>query len=239
MTDPTTDSCDDPAFGTPNYVTGLGTNHVLLEAPYLKAGTYYLLTEELISDFWFATTSSEPFTIRACDADGGRCDATAALAEVANRKAASERVTAGARAFCTAFKIREIFDTARSVRSLGSANRKVVALELNSSRASARRPPPTEIALARAGLIACDGGPVAWRGTEIAVETQAPPPSVLDVLSAREREVAERVADGDSNRRVAARLGISARTVEDHVARICRKMQLPSRAAIGRRIAEQ
>lgn len=95
------------------------------------------------------------------------------------------------------------------------------------------------VRVARAGLAACDGGPVAWRGTEIAVETQAPPPSVLDVLSAREREVAERVADGDSNRQIAARLGISARTVEDHVARICRKMQLPSRAAIGRRIAEQ
>jgi DNA-binding NarL/FixJ family response regulator len=53
------------------------------------------------------------------------------------------------------------------------------------------------------------------------------------VLSAREREVAELVARGLSNRDIGRRLFISERTSETHVSHIMRKLDLPSRAAIA------
>ena len=52
-------------------------------------------------------------------------------------------------------------------------------------------------------------------------------------LSAREREIAELVATGRTNRQIAAQLVISERTVETHVARILGKLDLRSRAAVG------
>jgi DNA-binding CsgD family transcriptional regulator len=52
-------------------------------------------------------------------------------------------------------------------------------------------------------------------------------------LSLREREVAELVAAGRTNRQIAAQLVISERTVETHVARILGKLDLRSRAAVG------
>lgn len=53
-------------------------------------------------------------------------------------------------------------------------------------------------------------------------------------LSAREREVAELVADGLGNRAIAARLVLSEKTVETHVGRILAKLELSSRAGVGR-----
>jgi ATP/maltotriose-dependent transcriptional regulator MalT len=52
-------------------------------------------------------------------------------------------------------------------------------------------------------------------------------------LSLREREIAELVAAGRTNRQIAAQLVISERTVETHVARILGKLDLRSRAAVG------
>jgi DNA-binding CsgD family transcriptional regulator len=52
-------------------------------------------------------------------------------------------------------------------------------------------------------------------------------------LTAREREVARLIAAGLSNRRIAAALAISGRTVEWHVARILRKLRLESRVQIA------
>ncbi|MEV7597151.1 LuxR C-terminal-related transcriptional regulator [Kitasatospora sp. NPDC089797] len=48
-------------------------------------------------------------------------------------------------------------------------------------------------------------------------------------LSPREREVAELAATGLTNRRIAAELHLSTRTVENHVARALRKLAVPSR----------
>jgi two-component system response regulator FixJ len=44
-------------------------------------------------------------------------------------------------------------------------------------------------------------------------------------LTAREREILQHLALGESNKRIALRLGISARTVENHRARIRLKLK--------------
>jgi DNA-binding NarL/FixJ family response regulator len=64
------------------------------------------------------------------------------------------------------------------------------------------------------------------------VEAVAVPP--LDSpLTAREEEIAGLVAEGLSNRQIAARLYLSARTVENHVAHILVKLGFESRARIA------
>jgi two-component system, LuxR family, response regulator FixJ len=55
-------------------------------------------------------------------------------------------------------------------------------------------------------------------------------------LTPREREVAERIADGQANKVVAAELDISSRTVELHRARILQKMGVRSLAQLVRLI---
>jgi DNA-binding NarL/FixJ family response regulator len=55
----------------------------------------------------------------------------------------------------------------------------------------------------------------------------------LMTLSHREREVAELVARGFSNKRIAHRLGIAISTVKDHLHNILQKTMLPNRAAIA------
>ncbi len=50
-------------------------------------------------------------------------------------------------------------------------------------------------------------------------------------LTRREQEVAQLLVRGSSNREIAEELVISGRTAEDHVSRILRKLQVPSRAA--------
>ncbi|QLY31723.1 AAA family ATPase [Nocardia huaxiensis] len=56
-------------------------------------------------------------------------------------------------------------------------------------------------------------------------------------LTAREREVAHLAAQGLTNKDIAAQLYLSPRTVEDHLARILRKLGLTSRAGIAHRLA--
>lgn len=67
----------------------------------------------------------------------------------------------------------------------------------------------------------------------VAVPEESP---ALDALTRRERDVAELVADGLSNRDIAERLHLSPRTVESHVARILQKTGLRSRAGIARQL---
>ena len=50
----------------------------------------------------------------------------------------------------------------------------------------------------------------------------------LDVLTARERQIMELIAEGTHNRDIAAALGISPRTVEGHKARVMEKLQIRS-----------
>jgi len=58
----------------------------------------------------------------------------------------------------------------------------------------------------------------------------------LVVLSAREREVLGLVAEGLSNRAIAARLFVTERTVEAHVGQIFIKLQLPESPDAHRRV---
>lgn len=57
--------------------------------------------------------------------------------------------------------------------------------------------------------------------------------SPLKALSRREREVAGLIAEGLSNKQIAARLFLSLATVKDHVHRILEKSGLPNRAAVA------
>ena len=61
----------------------------------------------------------------------------------------------------------------------------------------------------------------------------------LDVLSSREREVLNLVADGLSNGVIAQRLRLSDHTVKRHVANILLKLDLPTRAAAAVLIGRQ
>ena len=62
---------------------------------------------------------------------------------------------------------------------------------------------------------------------------------VLPVLSERERDVLQLVAEGLSNRDIGQKLGLSDHTVKAHLARIGRKWQMGDRAglvALGMRL---
>jgi len=75
-----------------------------------------------------------------------------------------------------------------------------------------------------------------------AASGQAPPAHVdaeLDQLTAREREVLRHIARGYMYKEIAARLQISARTVEAHVSAVLRKLQLSSRHELSRWAVER
>jgi DNA-binding NarL/FixJ family response regulator len=55
----------------------------------------------------------------------------------------------------------------------------------------------------------------------------------LLALTTREREIARLAATGLSSRDIASRLHLSPRTVDTHLSRIYRKLDLPSRAALA------
>ena len=55
----------------------------------------------------------------------------------------------------------------------------------------------------------------------------------LEALTPREREVLHHLARGYAYKRIAVRLGISARTVESHVGAVLRKLQLSSRHEVS------
>jgi DNA-binding NarL/FixJ family response regulator len=66
-----------------------------------------------------------------------------------------------------------------------------------------------------------------------AVADSTEPPGPI-ALTSREREVVQLLAEGKSNKEVADRLGISARTAEGHRGEIMRKLKLGSLAALIR-----
>src|SRR5215472_14392564 len=75
-------------------------------------------------------------------------------------------------------------------------------------------------------------------GTEGASSPQLPGPAPRRLLTPREREVADLVAAGLSNRQIAERLVISERTAEAHVEHIRAKLECRSRAQVAAWFAE-
>ncbi|HEX4691341.1 MAG TPA: LuxR C-terminal-related transcriptional regulator [Solirubrobacteraceae bacterium] len=55
----------------------------------------------------------------------------------------------------------------------------------------------------------------------------------MQALTPREREVLHHLARGYAYKRIALKLGISARTVESHVRAVLRKLQLSSRHEVS------
>jgi DNA-binding CsgD family transcriptional regulator len=59
-------------------------------------------------------------------------------------------------------------------------------------------------------------------------------PSTLDALTAQERQIAQRVAEGHTNRDIAAQLFLSPRTIDFHLRNIFRKLEIGSRIELVR-----
>jgi DNA-binding NarL/FixJ family response regulator len=66
---------------------------------------------------------------------------------------------------------------------------------------------------------------------------RAPGTEGLSGLSAREREIAELVAEGLTNRQIGARIFLSEKTVETHLTHVFQKLGLRSRAQVAAVIA--
>jgi len=66
----------------------------------------------------------------------------------------------------------------------------------------------------------------------ITLSDQRRPDGLLDPLTARQRQVAELVIQGLSNKAIAAQLSISPATVKDHVHAILQRLGFPNRVAL-------
>jgi two-component system nitrate/nitrite response regulator NarL len=77
----------------------------------------------------------------------------------------------------------------------------------------------------------------ALRGEATAPESG--PPRAKDVLTPREVEILTHVANGDTNREIGTRLGISTRTVEAHRDSLMRKLGVRTVAGLTRLAVEQ
>ena len=82
-------------------------------------------------------------------------------------------------------------------------------------------------ALRRAGVRIGRGGP------------RAPGTTGLDALSPREREIADLVATGLTNREIGARLFLSEKTIETHLTRVFQKLGLRSRAQVAAAVSRR
>lgn len=69
-------------------------------------------------------------------------------------------------------------------------------------------------------------------------EEKAESVSVLSMLTVREREVADMAGTGKKTREIAQELSVSPRTVDAHLTRIYRKLNISSRAALARLMAQ-
>jgi DNA-binding CsgD family transcriptional regulator/tetratricopeptide (TPR) repeat protein len=91
----------------------------------------------------------------------------------------------------------------------------------------AHQPPPEWI---DGDVLSADAVPLI---TAIFNRTTTSAPSVLDTLTAAERQVADRVAHGLTSRQIAEELFVSPRTVDAHLTHIYRKLDINTRARLA------
>ncbi len=70
-------------------------------------------------------------------------------------------------------------------------------------------------------------------------DTEGEKPSLMDILSPREREILQRIAEGNTNAVIAEKLSLSVRTVESHRAHIMSKLRFNSQADLVRFAVQQ
>ncbi|MBK8916063.1 MAG: helix-turn-helix transcriptional regulator [Phycisphaerales bacterium] len=106
----------------------------------------------------------------------------------------------------------------------------MVVLHAPAQRADRADGPPSDADRTDAGPTRSADGPLG-EGDESRHGGQ--PPAALSMLSRREIEIAGCVAEGLSNKQIAARLHIALSTVKDHMHRILVKTGVPNRAAVA------
>ncbi|WP_385911949.1 ATP-binding protein [Terrabacter sp. GCM10028922] len=97
---------------------------------------------------------------------------------------------------------------------------------------------PFEAAFERGRALSIDEG-IAYALGEYPAPAAPPVPEADTTLTARERETAELIAEGLSNRQIATRLSISVRTVETHAQHILTKLGFRSRSQIASWVVRQ
>jgi DNA-binding CsgD family transcriptional regulator len=140
------------------------------------------------------------------------------------RGAAADAERAGA--LLDAARCRLVLGRALAGADREAAIRELEAAERQASAAGGRRVRDEAVReLRRLGRRVGRGGP------------RAPGETGLDSLSPREREIAELVAEGLTNREIAERLFLSEKTVETHLSKTFGKLAVRSRAEVAAQIA--
>ncbi|HJS70088.1 MAG TPA: LuxR C-terminal-related transcriptional regulator, partial [Gaiellaceae bacterium] len=124
-------------------------------------------------------------------------------------------------------RIASPFERARTLLAFGATQRR------SKKKAAARK------SLSEALAVFEELGAALWAGkarSELASIGGRPPPS--NELTPAEERVAALVAEGRTNREVAAQLYVTDRTVEYHLSRIYRKLDVRSRAELARHFRE-
>ena len=159
-------------------------------------------------------------------------DALTGLAAVA---AATGRPDRAARLAGAADTLRVALDTPIKPRSRPAQERAIAAARSGLGEArfwdawDAGRALTPEEAVAEARAVATVAAPTAWRYPPS--RPNSPVPNGWIALTTREREVLTMVAEGLTDRAIAAALSVSRRTVTTHVASILTKLDVSSRAA--------
>ncbi|GLW08188.1 hypothetical protein Misp01_33180 [Microtetraspora sp. NBRC 13810] len=140
-----------------------------------------------------------------------------------------------------AHRAREAVDVFRTVGlAVGEGFARMLLAEIESTLGDARGA-RRELGLARELFTGC-GAP--WLAGLVAREQrrtgarQIRRRPAAEPLSGREREIAELVAQGMTNRQIADRLYLSPRTVETHLARAYQRLGVHTRAALARLLSE-
>jgi DNA-binding NarL/FixJ family response regulator len=164
-------------------------------------------------------------------AAAGRAQALVALADRDAPRAAALALTATEEALAAGAMLEAARDRLVAGRALLATDRDDGVAQLIAAREQAARcgAPRVEdearLALRRAGVRVGRGGP------------RAPGTEGLAVLSPREREITELVAEGLTNRQIGARLFLSEKTIETHLTRVFQKLGLRSRAQVAAQVS--